>query len=47
MGETIAAVEALNSLLGLNYRWTLSETQEDWRDRAADFWRVAVGSHSM
>ena len=47
LNETIVVVETLNRLLGLNYRCTLSETQEDWRDRAADFWRVAVGSHSM
>jgi hypothetical protein len=47
LNETIVVVETLNRLLGLNYRWTLSETQQNWRGEAADFWRVAVGSQPM
>jgi hypothetical protein len=42
LGETIAVVETLNGLLGLKFRWSLRETQENWRDRAADFWRIVA-----
>ena len=42
LSDTIAVAEALNGLLDLKYRSTLSETQQDWRDRAADFWQVVA-----
>jgi AbiU2 len=44
LDETISVVETLNDLLDLKYRWSLRERQQDWRDLAADFWRVAAAA---